>query len=48
MKFSGMMWIILKVTKNQEFTIALADTPLKKPQEGSKCPPAFLGLRRFP
>ena len=33
MKFSGMMWlmIILKVTKNQEFTIALLDTSLKKP-----------------
>ena len=50
MKFSGMMWlmIILKVTKNQEFTIALLDTSLKKPQEGSNCPPAFLGLRIFP
>ena len=49
MKFSGMMWfmIILKVTNNQEFTISLADTFLKKPQKGSNCPPAFLGLRTF-
>ena len=38
MKFSGMMWLMiilkvkkLKVTKNQEFTISLADTSLKKP-----------------
>ena len=55
MKLSGMMWFMiilkvkkLKVTKNQEFTISLADTSLKKPQEGSNCPPAFLGLRIFP
>ena len=40
--------IILKVTKNQEFTIALADASLKKPQEGSNCPLTFLGLRIFP
>ena len=39
--------IILKVTKNREFTIALADTFLKKSLEGSNCPPAFLGLRIF-
>ena len=49
MKFSGMMWLmIILITKNQEFTIALAYTSLKKPQEGSNCPPAFLGLRIFP
>ena len=45
MKFSGMMWIILKVTKNQEFTIALADTFLKKPQEGSNCPPSLFRIK---
>ena len=50
MKFSGMMWLMMisKVTKNQEFTITLADTFLKKLQEGSNCSPAFLGLRIFP
>ena len=36
MKFSGKMWlmIILKVTKNQGFTLSLEDTFLKKPQGG--------------
>ena len=38
----------IKSHKNQEFTISSADTFLKKPQEGSNCPPAFLGLRIFP
>ena len=38
----------IKSHKNQEFTISLADTFKKKPQEGSNCPPAFLGLRIFP
>ena len=38
----------LKVTKNQEFTISLADS-FEKTQEGSNCPPpVFLGLRIFP
>ena len=48
MKLSGMMWLMiilkvkkLKVTKKQEFTISLADSLKKKPQEGSNCPPAF-------
>ena len=50
MKFLGKMWlmIILKVTKNQEFIISLADTFLKKTKERSNCPPTFLGLRIFP
>ena len=38
----------IKSHKKQESTIVLADTSLKKPQEGSNCPPAFLGLRIFP
>ena len=38
----------IKSHKNQEFTISLADTFKKKPQEGSNCPPALLGLRIFP
>ena len=37
MKFSGKMCfeIILKVTKNQGFTLSLEDTVFEKPQEGS-------------
>ena len=36
MKFSGKTWlmIILKVTKNQRFTISLEDTLFEKPQGG--------------
>ena len=38
MKFSGKMWLmmILKVTKNQGFTLSLEDTVLEKPQGGVK------------
>ena len=37
MKFSGKLWllIILKVTKNQCFTLSLEETFFKKPQRGS-------------
>ena len=36
MKFSGKMWlmIILRVTKNQGFTLSLKDTFFEKPQGG--------------
>ena len=48
MKFSGKMClkIILKVTKNQGFTLSVEDTFFKKPQgERVKLtPPAVLGL----
>ena len=49
MKFSGKMWlrIILKVTKNQGFTLSLEDTFLKNPQGGRGGqidPQAVLGL----
>ena len=50
MKFSGKMCvkIILKVTKNEGFTLSLEDTFFEKPQ-GKGCqinsPPAVLGLR---
>ena len=50
MKFSGKLWlmIILKVAKNQGFTLSLQDTIFDKPQEGggvrSNWPPAILGL----
>ena len=44
-KFSGEMWLmtILKVPKNQGFTLSLEDTFLEKPQGGSNSPspPAF-------
>ena len=42
MKFSGKMclMVILKVTKNQGFTLSLQDTFFKKPLEG----PVVLGL----
>ena len=51
MKFSGKMWlmIILKVTKNQGFTISVEDTFFEKPQRGVKLtpfPPAVLGLNK--
>ena len=38
--------IILKVTKNQGFTLSLEDTFFEKPQGGGKidAPPAVLGL----
>ena len=37
--------IILKVTKNQGFTLCLEDTTFKKPQGGQiDPPPAVLGL----
>ena len=41
MKFSGKMClkIILKVTKNQGFTLFLEDTFFEKPQRGSNQPP---------
>ena len=49
MKFSGKMWlmIILKVTKNQGFTLSLEDTLFKKPQGGgSNWPhPVVLALK---
>ena len=48
MKFSGKMClkIILKVTKNQGFSLFLEDTLFEKPQGGTKLtPPAVLGLR---
>ena len=52
MKFSGKMClkIILKMTKNQGFTLSLEDTFFKKPQGGSQInppplpSPAVLGL----
>ena len=47
MKFSEKMClkIILKVTKNQGFTLSLENTVFKKPQgEGQIEPPAVLGL----
>ena len=52
MKFSGKMCfkIILKVTKNQGFTLSLEDTFFEKPQDGqvdpSLNPPAVLGLKQ--
>ena len=36
--------IILKVTKNQDFTLSLQDTFLEKPLRGQIQPPFFLGL----
>ena len=44
MKFSGKMWlmIILKITKNQGFTLSLEDTILEKPQGRSNWPPSLL------
>ena len=41
MKCSGKMWlmIILKVTKNQGFTLSVEDTVLKKPQGVKLTPP---------
>ena len=49
MKFSGKMclMIILKVTKNQGFTLFLEDTFFEKPQGGGGQidPPAVLGLK---
>ena len=42
-KFSGKMWLmILKVTKNQGFTLSLEDTFLEKPQ-----PPSLLRAWAF-
>ena len=46
-KFSGKMQlkIILKVTKNQGFTLSLENTFFEKPQGRSNWPsPVFLGL----
>ena len=42
MKFSGKMWlmIILKVTKNQGFTLPLEDIFFEKPQGGGKIEPS--------
>ena len=49
MKFSGKMWlmIILKVKKEQGFTLSLEDTFFEKPQGwgGQIDPPAVLGLQ---
>ena len=48
MKFSGKMclMIILKVTKNQGFTLSLEDKFFEKPQGGGQIdPPGILGLR---
>ena len=49
MKFSGKMCLklILKVTKNQGFTLSLEETFFEKPQGGQTDPPppAFLGLK---
>ena len=48
MKFSRKMYlmIILKVTKNQGFTLSLEDTFFEKPQGGGQFdPPAVLGLK---
>ena len=54
MKFSGKMYhmIILKVTKNQDFTLSLEDKFFKKSQGGGQLdppspppPPAVLGVR---
>ena len=42
MKFSGKMWLI-KVTKNQGFTLSLKNTFLEKSLEG--CQIGFLGLK---
>ena len=44
MKFSGKMSfeIILKVTKNQGFTLSLEDTFFKKPHEGLIWPPRHI------
>ena len=43
MKFSGKMWpiIILKVTKNQDFTLSIEERFFERPQEVSQidCPP---------
>ena len=49
MKFSGKMCfkILLKITKNQDFTLSLEDAIFKKPQgEGSQIDllPVILGL----
>ena len=43
MKFSGKMCfkIILKITKNQGFTLSLEDTLLEKSQGRSPLPPRF-------
>ena len=42
MKFSGKMFfkIILKVTKNQGFTLSLEDKFFRKPQGGTKLNPS--------
>ena len=48
MKFSGKMCfkIILKVAKNQGFTLSLEDAFFEKPQGGiNLTPPGILGLR---
>ena len=51
MKFSEKMCfeIILKVTKNQGFTLSLEDTIFEKPQrdEVKLIPPVVLGLRKW-
>ena len=53
MTFLGKMWltIILKVTKNQGFTLSLEDTFFEKPQAGGQTDPpppsAVLGLKQF-
>ena len=41
MKFSGKMWlmIMLKITKNQGFTLSLEDTVFEKPQGVLKLTP---------
>ena len=53
MKFSGKMWpiIILKITKNQGFTLSLEDTFFEEPRgESNWLPPfpAVLGLILLP
>ena len=47
-KFSGKIWpiIILKVTKNQGFTLSLEDTFFERPQEENQidCPPPAIPI----
>ena len=48
MKFSGKMYlkIILKLTKNQGFTLSLEDKFFEKPQGGSNWPPSRFRVKR--
>ena len=49
MKFSGKMClkVILKVTKNQGFTLSLEDTFFEKPQEGGGGSKAMIQKKLF-